>query len=417
MRLNSPQRRHDILTASSVAIYPPVSYILICHSYPPVLGGSEIEAQRVSDELQKRGYRPRIVCAGGQPMPAVSEWLDPFHLRIKIHGHSSSTRWRDFMYALGVAWTLFKERNDYEVAYFLMSGLHLATGLPVARLLRKPIVMKFSCSSLVVGLRASFLGRLELSFLRRWASRILVLNPGMVEEALEVGFDKDKIGWMPNPVDTDHFRPCSPEQRIQWRKELGVGMDTPVAVFVGRLDPQKELPWLIGAFARVVREIPDAVLALVGDGSLRVQLQELVTSLNLNRNVIFTGRLNTEGVLKWLQAGDLFTLISAIEGLPCSLIEAMSAGLPAVVSDIPAHTQLVEHEVNGVITRLGDQESIARGLMRLLTDPDARKRMGAIARKRMVEQFSTATVVDCYEKLFAETLGRTADVSALESAR
>jgi glycosyltransferase involved in cell wall biosynthesis len=57
-----------------------------------------------------------------------------------------------------------------------------------------------------------------------------------------------------------------------------------------------------------------------------------------------------DGVLRWLQAGDAFVLISAIEGLPCSLIEAMSAGLPSVVSNIPAHTQLVDNEVNGMVT-------------------------------------------------------------------
>src|ERR1041385_8376027 len=256
MQLNAISKPHDILAANSVAIHSPVSYILICHSYPPVLGGSEVEAQRVSDELQKRGYRPRIVCAGGPVMPEAGEWVDPFGLRVRIYGRGGPTHWREFVYALGVAWTLFKERKNYDVAYFLMSGMHLATGLPMARLLGKPIVMKFSCSSLVVGMRKSLLGRLELSFLRRWASRLLVLNPGMVEEALEVGFERDRIGWMPNPVDTEHFRPCSPAERAELRKELQVGPNTPLAVFVGRLDPQKELPWLIGAFARAVRESP-----------------------------------------------------------------------------------------------------------------------------------------------------------------
>jgi L-malate glycosyltransferase len=382
-----------------------VAYILICHSYPPVLGGSEIEAQRVSDELQKRGHRPRIVCAGGEPMPAVSEWVDPFGLRVRIHGVSRSNRWRDIVYALGVAWTLFRERNDYEVVYFLMSGLHLFTGLPVARLLGKPIVMKFSCSSFVVGMRNSLLGRIELAFLRRWASRILVLNPGMVEEALEVGFDRARIGWMPNPVDTAVFSPCTPAERDGIRDELNVGRDTPLVVFVGRLDPQKELPWLIGAFAQVVREMPTAILALIGDGPLRTQLKQLVADMGLERSVIFTGRLNTEGVLKWLRAGDVFSMVSTIEGLPCSLIEAMSTGLPAVISNIPAHTQLIADDVNGLVTELGNPESIARGLVRVLGDPAVRQRMGAASRRRIEEQFATARVVDCYEELFAECMG------------
>lgn len=380
----------------------PVSYVLISFSYLPVLGGSEIEIQRISDELQKRGYRPRIVCAGGSPMPPLTEWVDPCGLRVRLYGGRWTGRWRDIAFALGVAWTLVKERREYEVVYFLMSGLHLAVGLPVARVLRKPIVMKFACSSNVLGMRATWLGRLEVSFLRRWASQILILNPGMVEEALEVGFDRTQIRWIPNPVDTDYFCPCSPEVRGRLRRELGVGLDTPVIVFSGRLAPQKELPWLIGAFARVVRELPHAILVLIGDGSLRAELGQLVSGLNLDRNVIFTGRLNTEGVLKWLQAGDVFALISAIEGLPCSLIEAMSAGLAPVVSDISAHTQLVEDEVHGIITRVGNQESIAQGLVRLLEDPAVRNRLGAAARRRMMEHFSTSKVGDCYEALFAE---------------
>jgi glycosyltransferase involved in cell wall biosynthesis len=381
-----------------------VSYMLICHSYPPVLGGSEIEAQRVSDELQKRGHRPRIVCAGGDPMPAVSEWIDPCGLRVRIHGRGKSGRWRDVVYALGVAWTLFKERRDYDVVYFLMQGLHLATGLPVARLLGKPIVMKFSCSSLVVGMRDSWMGRLELRFLRWWAGRILILNPGMVEEALEVGIEKARLLWMPNPVDTGYFKPCSPPERLQRRQALGIGPETPLVVFVGRLDHQKKLPWMLGAFARVARQRPTAKLALIGDGPQRSEVEALVANLDLQRNVILTGRLDTSGVLQWLQAADAFTMVSEVEGLPCSLIEAMAAGVTPVVSNIPAHTQLVGHEVQGLVTELGNEESIAEGLLRVLGDSALRSQFGAAARQRMVEEFSTAHVVDRYESMFAGCL-------------
>ncbi len=377
--------------------------MLVCHSYPPVLGGSEIEAQRVSEELQKRGHRPRIICAGGDPMPAVSEWVDPVGLRVRLYGRSQSRPyWRDVVYALGVAWTLFKERADYDVAYFLMQGLHLATGLPVARLLGKPIVMKFSCSGLVVGMRDSWIGRLELVFLRRWATKILILNPGMVDEALEVGFEQERVGWMPNPVDTDYFQPCSGEERVQHRQELGIGAETPLVAFVGRLDHQKKLPWVLGAFARVVKERPMAKLALIGDGPLRAEVEERIKALNLSQNVIVAGRVPTPSVLKWLQAADTCMLVSEVEGLPCALIEAMSAGVPPVVSDIPAHTQLIDDGVHGLITRLGDEESIAQALIQVLDDPALRNRLSLAARRRMVEFFSTQEVVNRYETLFTE---------------
>src|SRR5207249_1491146 len=110
------------------------------------------------------------------------------------------------------------------------------------------------------------------------------------------GLDPTRIGWMPNPVDTDLFRPCSAEERGRRRRELNLSPDTPVLVFVGRLSAEKELPGLVGAFARVVRHRPRATLALIGDGPLRDEIAELARSLGLERNVLLTGRLDTGGV-------------------------------------------------------------------------------------------------------------------------
>jgi len=337
-------------------------------------------------------------------MPPVTEWVDPYGLRVRILAGRWPERWRGTAFALAVAWNLFKERRNYQIAYFLMHGLHVVTGVPVAALLGKPIVMKYSCSSLVAQMNHSWAGRAQLRFLRRWASRILILNPGMVEEAKAAGLDLARVSWMPNPVDTGKFRPPSLEERIRLRQELNLPPDSPVALFVGRLDPQKELPWLLAAFARVAAERPRAILALVGEGSLRVQLTQLVERLDLKRNVIMTGRLDADGVLKWLQASDIFTLVSAVEGLPLVVIEAMSTALPTLLSDIPAHTQLVDHEVHGLLTETGNLEAIARGLVRLIDDPALRARLGAAARQRMLEQYATSKVVDCYEALFESLL-------------
>jgi glycosyltransferase involved in cell wall biosynthesis len=185
---------------------------------------------------------------------------------------------------------------------------------------------------------------------------------------------------------------------------LTIAPETPLVVFVGRLDTQKELPWLLGAFQLVVKERPRATLVLVGDGPLRAQIVQLAKSLGIDSNLILTGRLDAAGVLKWLHASDVFTMVSAVEGLPCSLIEAMSTGLPALVSEIPAHTQLVDTEIHGLVTPMGNLEAIARGLIRLLDDSEMRARMGAAARRRILDQYATPRVVSCYETLFREVL-------------
>ena len=186
--------------------------------------------------------------------------------------------------------------------------------------------------------------------------------------------------------------------------ELNLSIESPVVVYVGRLDAQKGLPWLMRGFSKAVRQRPDAKLILVGDGPLRPQIEESVRQLGLDGNVIFTGRVDSAGVLRWLQASDIFALTSAAEGLPCSLIEAMSTGLASLVSNIPGHVQLVDHEVHGLRTETANEDAIADGLVRLMDDAPLRARMGIAARRRIIQQFSTSQVVNCYEDLFASVM-------------
>ena len=109
--------------------------------------------EAIVPELSARAATPCLQSPNGRPLwtPGANLWQEPVPAMARHRVRP------------GRRLDALQGRNDYEVAYFLMSGLHLATGLPIARLLGKPIIMKFSCSSLVVGMRQSFLGRLELA--------------------------------------------------------------------------------------------------------------------------------------------------------------------------------------------------------------------------------------------------------------
>jgi glycosyltransferase involved in cell wall biosynthesis len=378
-----------------------ISLLLVSHSYPPALGGSEVEAQLVCSALLRRGHDVTVLCSGGPPMPAVSSWTDPHGVPVRIFGRS---RFLDYAFALGVVWTLLRERRRYQLVYFLMQGLHLAAGLPVARFLGKPVVMKVSGSGVITMMRRFWMGRLELRLLRRWAHRVMILNSGMAGEAAAAGLEPDRLLWMPNPVDTELFAPCAPEIRCAARARLGLEPSAPVVIFVGRLIPVKNLPALIRAFATVRREVPNATLVLVGDGPLRSELETLAAGLGLDHATRFTGRQTSAEVREWLAASDVFALVSVSEGLPCSLLEAMSAGLPSIVSDIPASVQLVEAEIHGLHAPADAPDLIAGALTRLLLDAPLRARMGAAARQLMLTGYSIDKVVDRYEALFSEML-------------
>ena len=333
-------------------------------------------------------------------MPVVSEWVDPYGTPVRIFGGRAGPRWRPRVFAGNVVWSLLRQCFQYQFAYFLMPGLQVLAGVPIARLLGKRVVMKFSGSGEVSKLKECKLGRIELLLLRWLAHRIMVLNTGMMEEAADAGFSKAQLMWMPNPVDTEEFCPCCEGTRSDLRAALGLSGEALVIVYVGRLSPEKELPSLLGAFARIAPGHPEAILALVGDGPSRATLAAAVSNLGLGEKVRFTGVVSAADVLKWLQASDVFALVSSLEGFPCSLIEAMSAGLPSIVTDIPANTQLIEHETHGLLVPLRDEESIAAGMLRLLGDRGLRTRLGSSARSRIRENYSSEKVAQQYEALF-----------------
>ena len=375
------------------------SLLLICHSYPPVIGGSELEAQRVCAALIRRGYRVTVVCAGGDPMPPVRDWIDPQGVPVRIY----AARWKgvvkNFVFGLRVAGMLISERRNYQLAYFLMQGFHLAAGLPVARFLRKSILMKFGGSGVIPMMTRTPTGRTELRWLRQWAHRVMILNEGMREEALREGFPAEQIVWMPNPVDTDEFAPADTRERNDLRARFDIPPEARVVLYSGRLAPEKALPSLLEAFALVVRKMPEAMLVLVGDGPLRESLAE-----HAGPNVRFAGRVKPEEVSSWLKIADVFALVSPSEGFACALAEAMSVALPSVVSDIPANRQLIDSGEQGILIPYGNVDAIAAAILRLFEDADLRKRMGDSARRRVLENYSTGKVADRYEALFDEAV-------------
>lgn len=380
----------------------PTSLLLTTSSYLPIIGGSEIEAQRVCAALQERGHEVLILCPGGPPMPSTQRWTDPRGIRVRSFGNRFPIRLRGYAFALGVVLTLLRRVRHYELAYFLMPGLQVALGVPTAALLGKQIVMKFSGSNEIRKLTQSVIGRLQLRALRQWADRIMILNPMMTEEAVESGLERNKLMWMPNPVDVEEFSPLAGGKRTELRRSLGWAGDDRVILFVGRLAPEKELASLVQGFARVAAERPNARLVLVGDGPCRVSLEDLARQLGVDSRVMFSGQKDPTTVCGFLQCADVFTLVSSLEGFPVSLVEAMATALPVVVSDISANLQLVENEQNGLVAGLREDRSIATALQRLLEDAELRVRMGAAARESIVNRYSTARVVELYETLFTE---------------
>jgi glycosyltransferase involved in cell wall biosynthesis len=166
----------------------------------------------------------------------------------------------------------------------------------------------------------------------------------------------------------------------------------PKILHVGRLNPQKNHTALVNT----MRSLPNANLVLVGDGELRDSIQRQVKALGLGERIHFIGELAPDKVRGVMHACDLFMFPSLFEAMPMALLEAMSAGMPIIASDIPANRELLQD--CGILLP-PDPEQFAGAAARLLADHTTAAGLGERANRRAT-QFTVDAMADGYENLF-----------------
>jgi len=179
----------------------------------------------------------------------------------------------------------------------------------------------------------------------------------------DLGVDPGVIKDITNGVDLDRFRRTAD---FSLRKELGLDPSALVVLSVGRDHPQKAYAAGIRAFAKVCREVKDAYYVIVGkDASAHGDLAE---SLGLSERILFPGTMEGDSMVGTYQQANVFFSPSIWEMMPLVVLEAMAAGLPAVVTNISGSQDLVLEGETGFIVEPGDEDSMATRLLELLKD-------------------------------------------------
>ncbi|RKE18695.1 glycosyltransferase family 4 protein [Streptomyces sp. TLI_171] len=191
---------------------------------------------------------------------------------------------------------------------------------------------------------------------------------------------------LPPGVDESTFRPDSGGDAV--RARLGLS-SRPVVVCVSRLVPRKGQDTLIRALPQVLAAQPDAVLLIVGGGPYRAELEKLVDTIGVRRSVVFTGAVPWAELPAHYGAGDVFAMPCRtrrggldVEGLGIVYLEASATGLPVVAGDSGGAPDAVREGETGYVVPGHDGETLlAERLVRLLGDPDLRRRMGETGRR------------------------------------
>lgn len=195
--------------------------------------------------------------------------------------------------------------------------------------------------------------------------------------------------------------PADLPAREDARRALGLASDAPVAGMVGRLSEQKAPENFLQAAALVIREIPAAQFLIVGDGPMRLELGKLVLQLGIAPNIHFLGMRSDVPVV--LRALDVFALFSRWEGLPLTILEAMTAERPVVATAVDGNVEAVQDGKTGLLSPVTDIKLFADHITTLLKDPAQAAAMGRAGRRLVEERFTLDRAVtelsDLYQKL------------------
>jgi len=209
---------------------------------------------------------------------------------------------------------------------------------------------------------------------------------------------------VPNGVDTDLFRNVPPGTRESLRQSLGIAREF-AWLAIGRFEVAKDYPNMLRAFAGVRRRHPDAVLLLVGRGSLQAETEALVSEMGLPGAVRFLGVRHD--VPELLSAADGYVMSSAWEGMPIVLLEAAAGGLPIVATRVGGNHEVVRDGETGFLAPPRDHEELTRAMLRLAELPgDQRRAMGARGAEHIQTHYGLGRVVDRWEALYREVLAR-----------
>ncbi|MBU2601256.1 MAG: glycosyltransferase [Actinobacteria bacterium] len=343
-------------------------------------------------------------------MPHLTPWVEPFAVSLRPLG-PVGRRMREAGYSVGSCDMAMK----YDPRGLLALSRHL-------RAFRADVVHSHLVHANLLGRLAALTPwtRAEISsihnerFEHRWEYEALRATDSLTSADVCIGrqiavvmtrsgvVSPRKVRVIPNGVDADHFHPASMDRVPPWRR-WGFADERPVFGFVGRLEPQKDVSNLLAAAAILESRKVDVGFVVIGDGSLRAQLEAEASTREVRGSVKFVGE--TADMPDAMRSLDALVLPSAWEGLPLALLEAMACGLPVVSTDVGSVGELLGGGAGGVLVPPRDPVAFADGVAGMLGDVERARSMGAHNREIVLAGYSlqanAAELITLYRQVLA----------------
>lgn len=355
--------------------------------YSPT-GGTEKQLLLLLKNLDRSRFSP-VLC-----VVHSSDWLEKeFDLcpvyTMGIHSYSSPGTLGRFL-----KFVRYLKSEQFDIVHTLFKdGMRI--GIPAAKLAGIKTIIAVRRSQ---GYWMTPLDLKITKLINRWVDLIIANSHDTRQWTAEVeGFPPERITVIHNGIELEPIRALPADTRQQYRAQLGIPPDAPVAGIVANLRPVKSIDVFIRAARLVTVAIPATHFVIVGDGDQEEALKLLTKELGIAGDVHFIGRRTD--ILPLLKTFDVGVLTSSSESFSNAIVEYLAAGLPVVCTEVGGAREAVEEGVNGFVVPVGDYEKLSTMLIKTLGEGNL-KTMGESSYRKASDLFSSTAMFKQYEDVY-----------------
>ncbi|HEY7413652.1 MAG TPA: glycosyltransferase family 4 protein [Ktedonobacteraceae bacterium] len=429
---------------------------VVITTFLPYVGGAETQTLAQCQRLLEKGYDVQVITfchdaawprqeeIRGVPTQRVAGFL--LGNRNKLPRLLQRLLYLPAM--LVMSWTTWRQRKEFDVLQVCQCGSIVLPLAMICLLMRKPMTIVLISAGAEKATKSNEPARLlagpldpsllwlkvadgtwidgdlyglqsagPLAFnltralLKHLQASIIVLSNRMKHYLQKNAFDLPGTVCISNGVDTNRFRPVTPQLQGEDHAHT--------VVCVSKLRYEKGIDVLLQAWRLVHAQVPEARLLLIGNGPLEEQLKQLTDALGIRANVEFAG-LKSD-IPEQLHRAAISVLPSRWEGMPNALLEAMACGLACVATQVSGSEDIIQHGFNGLLVETENYEQMAQALILLLRDPQLVREYGAQARQTIERHYTldyiTNQYVEVYQRAIAQKQHSTKKLAAPETKR
>jgi len=373
-----------------------INVLMLSWEFPPrVVGGIAAHLYDLSRALVKKGAKVTVITCDF-PETEKEEYVDGVYVYRVDSYHFPSP---DF-----ASWTLLMNLNMQKEALDLVNSMGLdkidiihahdwlvaPTAIALKHCFRKPLIATIHSTEYGRrrGINSDYQRMIhEIEWWLTYESwKTICCSKYMSEQVAHVfGLPKDKITIIPNGVDPSKF--YFEFNHEDFKKKFAFPWEK-IVLFVGRLVPEKGVNVLIGAVPKILSSYPNVKFIVVGDGYTKSSAMDLAWYFGVYHKIFFTGFVEESTLRSLYKIADVVTVPSVYEPFGIVALEAMAANVPLVVSDSCGLPEIVEHDVDGVKVHPDNSDSLASGLLRILTDSGYADKIRNNASKKIHEIYN-----------------------------